>query len=66
MSASFNPRKTRAEYDLDWPPSPGMIGAGHSVSSDKPDRDPVSELHEVVEEVTRKPVMKKLNILGFY
>lgn len=66
MSVSFNPRKTRAEYDLDWPPSPGMIGSCHSISSDRPDRDPVSELHQVVEEVTRKPVMARFNKIGFY
>lgn len=66
MSVSFNPRKTRAEYDLNWPPSPGTIGSHHSISSEGPERDPVSELHEVVEEVTRKPVMRSKAKLGFY
>lgn len=43
----------RADYDLDWPPTPGSVGGAHYVSSEKPPRDRVQELREVVAEITR-------------
>lgn len=41
-------------------------GSAHSVSGDSPDRDRVEDLRRVVEEVTRKPVVRPVRKLGFY
>ena len=45
-------------YD-DNAPSPGTIGSHHTLSGDAPPRDPVAELRQVVEEVTRQPLPAK-------
>ena len=68
MSVTFNPRKIKSEddYYFDLPTNPGTIGAGHYVSGDAPEADVVSQLHEIVEEVTRKPVCKSIKKIGFY
>jgi hypothetical protein len=66
MSLRDKYARPHADYDLDWPPGPGSVGAAHSVSGDRPDRDIVQELHDTVEEVTRKPVARAARKIGFY
>ena len=77
MSATFRPHRNRQklgvarvsprswyEDDLDGR-YPGNIGAAHSVGGDGPERDVVSELRAVVEEVTRKPLPAVVRKIGF-
>jgi hypothetical protein len=41
-------------------------GSAHSISGDGPSMDRVEDLRKVVEEVTRKPVVRPHVKLGFY
>lgn len=42
------------------------MGSAHSLDGYSPDKDPVNALHEVVEEITGKPLAKPPRKLGFY
>ncbi len=60
--------RTKADWQDDYPfvPSPGTIGSNHSLSSDAPERDIIDRLYDVVEEVTRKPLIRHTRKMGFY
>lgn len=43
----------------------GILGAGHSVSSEPEQEDVVERLRRVVEEVTRSPLPERSKRIGF-
>lgn len=57
--------KTRADDGDYYPPHLGQSGTLHSVSGDEPERDVVQQLHDVVREVTRRPVPAPIGGFGF-
>lgn len=56
----------RSDDDYFYEMPPWGFGSTHSISSDPPERDIVTELHQVIEEVTGKPVIQPARKIGFY
>ena len=50
--------------EQEWVPSPGSTGAQHTLTDNKPERDRVAELREVVAQVTGRPTPPKPH-MGF-
>jgi hypothetical protein len=66
MSLREKYQRPRGWWDESDHPSPGQLGAGHSVSTDSPDYDVIDDLRKTVEEVTRRPVARVNRKIGFY
>jgi len=54
------------DWDYPYVNTPGALGSHHGISSEACEKDIIERLHDVVEEVTRKPVIRVVRKIGFY